>query len=95
MTAIVLEIAEISQFLPPVSFSHKFSNLLRICLLIETFVSLTQSIVTPLFQTLAALNVLMYMLGSWGFNVIVKTFKGLERSEWNRRMVSFDVVSSL
>ncbi len=48
---------------------------------------------TPLFQTLAGLNVLMYMLGSWGFNVIVKTFKGLERSMWNRRMVRYEILS--
>lgn len=48
-----------------------------------------QYIVMPLFQTLAGLNVLMCMLGNWGFNVIVKTFKGLERSNWNRRMVTF------
>ncbi|KAI9560293.1 hypothetical protein GHT06_014308 [Daphnia sinensis] len=61
MTAVVLEIAEINQFLP-------------------------EYIVMPLFQTLAGLNVLMCMLGNWGFNVIVKTFKGLERSNWNRRM---------
>ncbi|KAK4029354.1 hypothetical protein OUZ56_022352 [Daphnia magna] len=61
MAAVVLEIAEINQFLP-------------------------EYIVMPLFQTLAGLNVLMCMLGNWGFNVIVKTFKGLERSNWNRRM---------
>ena len=45
-------------------------------------------IVKPLFQTLAALNVITYMLGSWGFNVIVKTLKGLEQSDWNSRMVT-------
>lgn len=48
----------------------------------------SQYIVKILFQSLAALNVVTYMFGSWGFNVIVKTLKGLDRSSWNSRMVS-------
>lgn len=90
MSIVVLELAEINQILQPVRQVFDWSFVLNFYYI---WIFIDQYIVTPLFQTLAALNVITYMFGSWGFNVIVKTLKGLDRSTWNQRMVYFGIES--
>lgn len=84
VTALILQVADLQLLVPHVTHIKRPAIKTHILIVINLLMKETAN---AIFQAIAVLNILVFSFGNWGFNVLIKAFKGPLKSEWNRSIV--------
>ena len=55
----------------------------------------SQEVAEAIFQAIAVMNIIVFAFGNWGFNILIKAFKGPLETDWNRSIVINNINSIL